>query len=1002
MPSTLPVPSKGAIRSLRNLALGTSCTLAFGAGLLTEDRRRRIHAAREVHDNAKKLKSSRNYHSSGAAVAKNVEAQIMSFREECLWQAGKSPIRATYQDITPGSSDAYEFAPSVYQKPAPSTPRVSKYELFPKLAWKPASTKHKAVKRYSKSKPTNPIPMGSVSMEPTSTEPTTQHSMSTAHKDTERVSQGHNRQYRLAFDVTKILGSGTDPANVDAAALRFFDAFEEGLHVDESGMVRQLLDATVQLSKACRALGRLEAAEKILDIVLRCGMIDQEVFLSFNPGAVIKRLISGSTNTVSGHVRIEEGSLKKACSIYLTQCTGNRAIMLETMRSLGERLCAETCRYGMYFLTEKVFGQMQTLSADVPLRSVGHLVIAAHRRGDHERAIECFQQFYVRTSPNEAEFRDVVNLVIESIFESRKFELSEKILYSVACMARKGGFQGSTTWVLKVLGHNWRTHRNIVRTRELFERLEPILDFTTNPQAVYGAIIQFCVEANEEPAARSYYERLRKSHAKTPADVRIYGHFALAKAMRQDWNGTKEVFRSMRQMNPDLKEYSASFVPIFKLFVKSHPINEAEEILRVFVHSHGILLMPYISNIMIGEYIKARELDSVSRWLDYMSSLKCQMDPTFFNTVLKKCHRHYRLTFEEVYQIYRSVVKLGPRTQRFINSETLSTLRHIAIAESGHNLAQTVERLQHLKLQGPIKRSSSGRGVREAMIAALAEGDLVKTLRIYEQAQSDQIFVSPSTVTIAVNASLDLNQPNFEATARLLKTSQRNGQDLSHALSALFIRQLSELSMCAAKSTISALEANGILVPTSAITHTMSILVRRHQHREAIDFWDWMSRRPGHPTSALDVTALNAFLQAYIGLRDSSGIKWTVGMLRTNDLHPDKRFRRTLALAQIELEKHITKPRFQESARKFYLCLHDAMDIVTAMRVDATEERRSVKPQALKLMEKAILAQQGGINTKTQRAAEKDIGLDRSRTWIDSDKESTFGFNVKRLVSVSA
>jgi hypothetical protein len=182
----------------------------------------------------------------------------------------------------------------------------------------------------------------------------------------------------------------------------------------------------------------------------------------------------------------------------------------------------------------------------------------------------------------------------------------------------------------------------------------------------------------------------------------------------------------------------------------------------------------------------------------------------------------------------------------------------------------------------------------------------------------------------------------------------------------------------------------------------MSILVRRHQHREAIHFWDWMSRRPGHPTSALDVTALNAFLQAYIGLRDSSGIKWTVGMLRTNDLHPDKRFRRTLALAQIELEKHITKPGFQESARKFYLCLHDAMDIVTAMRVDATEERRSVKPQALKLMEKAILAQQAGINTKTQRAVEKDIGLDRSRIWMDSDKESTFGFDVKRLVSVSA
>src|ERR1700712_2832354 len=69
MPTNLPVPSKNALRALRHLALGTSCTLAIGAGLLTEDRRRRIHAATEVHSNKKKIKSSSNYRTGNSAQA---------------------------------------------------------------------------------------------------------------------------------------------------------------------------------------------------------------------------------------------------------------------------------------------------------------------------------------------------------------------------------------------------------------------------------------------------------------------------------------------------------------------------------------------------------------------------------------------------------------------------------------------------------------------------------------------------------------------------------------------------------------------------------------------------------------------------------------------------------------------------------------------------------------------------------------------------------------------
>lgn len=86
MPTSLPVPSKGALRALRNLALGTSCTVAAGAGVLTEDRRRRIHAARQVYDNAqtlKSFKSSRGFH--GAVAIESFEEQLSQHGEDSFW-----------------------------------------------------------------------------------------------------------------------------------------------------------------------------------------------------------------------------------------------------------------------------------------------------------------------------------------------------------------------------------------------------------------------------------------------------------------------------------------------------------------------------------------------------------------------------------------------------------------------------------------------------------------------------------------------------------------------------------------------------------------------------------------------------------------------------------------------------------------------------------------------------------------------------------------------------
>src|SRR6266699_541061 len=70
----VPAPSKAAIRALRGLVFGTTCTLA----LVTEDRRLRINAARSAVRNADKLKSAKRYHAGGTALAVALEGEVFA------------------------------------------------------------------------------------------------------------------------------------------------------------------------------------------------------------------------------------------------------------------------------------------------------------------------------------------------------------------------------------------------------------------------------------------------------------------------------------------------------------------------------------------------------------------------------------------------------------------------------------------------------------------------------------------------------------------------------------------------------------------------------------------------------------------------------------------------------------------------------------------------------------------------------------------------------------
>jgi hypothetical protein len=285
------------------------------------------------------------------------------------------------------------------------------------------------------------------------------------------------------------------------------------------------------------------------------------------------------------------------------------------------------------------------------------------------------------------------------------------------------------------------------------------------------------------------------------------------------------------------------------------------------------------------------------------------------------------------------------------------------------------------------------------MTVALAKGQAAKVLKIYRQALNEQIPLSASTVTVAVNASLELHPRNIDATACLLRDSQQNGQDLRHALSSMFIRQLSELGnnvtttsnliKDTAESTISAMESRGVIVPPHVITHTMSALVRQQQQRQAIDFWESMSHRAGHPPIPIDLATLTTLLQAYIGLKDPTGIEWAIQMLSVNDLIPDRRFRKALINARKEAKKQNT-PKFFDSIRR-------ALEVVTEMRAKVGREKENAKIKAVQIMEKAIDVETSrGRRMEIKRVESSDLNPSAFSTeaWAVSDPKSVHSLDV--------
>lgn len=971
MPANLPVPSKGALRALRNLALGTSCTVAVGAGLLTEDRRRRIHTARQVYDNArtlKSLKSSRHYHAAG--VLEQFEEHAVGQSEDAFWLPSNV-----------AKSKSIAVPHSLVVEDAPQSRPVSKSFKKPSIPVPPAISNGPTSSRSH---------LGSLTPLKASAGSSTflTHGGSGESFRNEPSSRPDTlrgifaRQQKLASDIATLLQPDSSP-NVELAISKFLDAFREGVKVTKKGMIPALVDAAITLFHAVPKNSHIQ--EQILLIVARHGPIDEVQFQKFSPTHTMSRMFS----RVRGkEQKIDAILLEAVTSIYLTPFISEPLMVTDLNHQLGEKLCATTCEAGLYFLTEKVFTRMESTRGDRPLRCVKHLMEAVHAWRKPQKNFRYFKLLYTQTSPDQTEFFKVGSMVLDTLLKKDPSKL-EEFLDLVTKMAESNAIQMSTTWFLRILGQSWRTNQDITATRALFERMVPQISHTAHPQAVFSAIIQFCIEAGLELEAMEYYARLCKVYPASSKDIRILGHLAYAKALRGDWAGVGNDLQTIHDSNPARKggeqtEFSAIVTPIFKSYVKSHTVSETEDFIRVAVDEWQLRITPQISNIMVGVYTESKEIESLLRWIELAASVGCPMYAGTINVLFRTLARDRNFAFLEINRLHHRICKLDDKLgTRSTDADTLILLQNIAISRSrtDDEARQNLSRLVPLNPDtcGPRFEFGSGK-IYWDMIRAYSKEQLGTVVQIYKDSQAGPVKLGSKHILLAVKATLKLTGGSLTEAAALIKSAQDDGHNVVDSVSKLMIYRIEMLDENQAdaediadmvQNDIKALNARGIVVPDTILTHAMSVLVRHGRYRRAIDVWQNMSvidRKLKSP----DLVTLTVLLEAYIGLRFNDGIRWVMQSLVDNKISPDLKFQSVLLNERRRVDQSSVW-RVDNKSRNYGACVKKACHLVRENRFALREEKTEVKYKIMKLMEDAAMMASG--STRRVQTAKEDAGF---------------------------
>jgi len=801
-----PVPSTAAIRALRGLIFGTSCTFA----LVAEDRRRRINAARTVLRNAERLKSDKRYYAGGTAAVLALEdnalhdpAMIEGMRKRGTLPAERNTHQSrrrlekalaarthSTQDAraesypTPASTeyDVHGERP-LYQQ---GRRAVSHRAALPEVFLPPLSDRHSPGVRQTWG--TGPAVDESL--------PIDDPDLSALQLLITPIADGIGKKDRQSTTdaiqlLRKVLDSQTAPWEAPA----------------------RFLEVSAELCRSCQDLGLMDEAATVLKLVVEKVQLDGPAYFAHRPLPVVEHLLpsddwfsKGSTLSENGAVEPSKEpttidqqrrvsfleKLDEAERMFLPDAIASYQNCPPAATEMGRKLLEGAFSVGSMKHVRRVFRKLVGGSADLSDILPWYFGRLKDTRS-HPWTIRSFLMVPKSQLSSLAWFWRLSDTVVGAVTASHGL-LAADVLRRLLELAH-GQYQLGTYPVCELLYRHWKRSRDFQGVSELFaELLEgSIADRVQYVDAPFRTMMQIALEAEEFTQAEAYAQQLTSLAPEAANDIRIQGLLAQAKAKKNDWAGVRDTFERVRQSGLSLERAGPVLVPLLKEYARTHPIHETEQWLKDYIDNIGVPVCREMVTLVGREYGDRRDHESFIAWLEYCVNSGLVVDAAFSNTILRNCWKRWRFPFKRLGSLYKKLCLLSPNfedevTRRIMAGSALT--RQAVASRSGQ---------ARLKWLGLHVDNSISRGrcsnEEEVYLAMKTEAQRTgpqKAAWIYKQAMKSGMPPSDKCLKLMVALSAQRGGTGKVAT-HLLGVAKAKGNDVNAAAAHLVVRELKHI-----------------------------------------------------------------------------------------------------------------------------------------------------------------------------------------------------------------
>ncbi|KAI1176633.1 hypothetical protein F4777DRAFT_545357 [Nemania sp. FL0916] len=947
----LRLPSKAVARTVRGIALGTGLGTTCAIGVIIEERRRRISTLQTIVANKQKLKSSRQYNQSSI--------------EQIGWQPGDDAILGCLLPwYEKESQERGEFAgvgiATVYT--ASGTAASGRISRTQDLSWEATHPKSDEIPIRSISQPSpsesilsrggGPIAIDRrIPLIPPISPIQLNHSrpmirdVGTGQTRPDAATQpSHNDP---VLSITNLLAN-IDREKLDLAVSIFLtnsSAIHSGPQIDE------WLQISARMISECRARDRWEDAGRILDAVLKSGPLREAHYFVLDPVPIIEYYLRQSDDAPS-----PMKSINAAARIFLAQLTNREHGAGSHMVRLGKILMSKLLSSHRSNATRSIYWRIMGW-AENPVETVTWAIDTYFQHKDYKNLVRVFLVHHSYLASSE-HFMQAMDYVSEAV-EATKASHASSILETFARMECPENTKLRARWVMLVLRVYWNSHKDLSKTIEMFDSAVSLglLEKVNRPEAVYRAMVEIVVKADDAKLASTYAERVMRDYPGTKYDISL--KLVPLKAQAGEWD---DVFRTFKQAHPSKlakpASYNDAFIPALMVFAESHSASETREFAMRFIRETELEFHPHLVTIVAKKYGEARDMEGFVEWLQLCSEHGFALDTGFSNSVLHNCSAAWKDSFIESKMLYTKLQALNPKGSDNVTQRILSQAAHRECKAFNRFRPKGIT-VSKLAYSG---RSREARDIYEAMNQELMSGRPKSAVIIYKKALNYGMPFNTHCLRLAVLASLRGDGGSSSALA-MIQSAHARGHEVGHAIS-IFIRHHMETFfgspedlMIRMQNMINRFESLGMPIHPDVLIHMGTVCTKIGQHQKAIVLCSLARDKNGALDPYFSRDSLKTLTTAYSQLLDTESLGSLLRSMHASEFSADK----AVLLHLKSLRRRVRKMDTGGATaawQAMLATLDGGIHSMTQARAEARQQSNVISEEALRLVGDAAAEQQ--------------------------------------------